>query len=352
MIKYLLMVISFCYLFSLSLIAQTENPVSYINDSTIARYRYELIQHLYAQVPSGTNIQQVHFSERDLLKPIIRHQIITTGINNAFEPFYQIQNLKSTVLEDWMSVPELQLITPSGSFGFDSVGKQSYYFTNNEEENQDISNQTQAFATEGFQPIMLFFPTKRDAFVQEAQNQGAVLYDLPQNAFKLSMPEEELIIEPNEKRISHHYIQDSTQIESLIEYTLYAPYGYVPIWEKEKKWRLDLLHPVTFVTQTSYFNHVIEDLNSRIEKYTDKAYLEIYPNPIEEDFEVILRGIPEAQISQLQVRDHLGNIIQTHINPTVNQDIIHLNASSYPAGVLILIVYSQYGVYTETFTKI
>lgn len=340
------------FLTAFQLRAQSEIQIPSINDSTVARYRYEEKVHQYALIPSGTSINQIDLSERDRLKPLDFHRLTCLGINQNSEPYYQTQNLSSTTLENWMQLAYLQILAPSGNYGFDSIGNRKYHFPHTEAEMLNFQFEANEIAQNGFQPILLFWPNKRDPFVAEAQNQGAILSNLPEEAFKLSDGSQETIIEPASKIIRTRYTLDSTEYEITKQYTLYAPYGYVPLWEERKEHRLDLAYPVTFVQKSTYYNHVIEDLENRIEKYTDKAYLEVYPNPVEGEFEIVMRGIPDAQVSQIQVRDHLGNIIQTYLNPTVNQDILHLDGSNYPNGVLILIVQTQLGLFAETFTKI
>lgn len=332
--------------------AQGEHFPNFINDSTVARYRFEERVHQNATMPSGTTIEQIDISERDLLKPMDFHRIVCTGVNNQSEPFYQTFNIQASTLEDWMHFPDIQLISPSGSYGFDSTGQQEFYFPNNAAEEQGMLEEISYLQQTGFQPIMMFFPSKRDPEIQEALNAGAHFQSLANNAFRLSLNGNVLEVDPAEKTVLHRYVIDSIQYEVNTQYTLYAPYGYVPLWEEEKHYRLDLSQPVTFIKTSTFHNHVIEDQNHFIEKYTDKAHLEIYPNPVEGAFEILLRGIPEAQVSQVQVRDHLGNIIQTHLNPSVNQDLISLDGSSYPSGILILIVQTQAGLFSETFTKI
>jgi hypothetical protein len=340
--------------FSLSPIlkAQSENYPNFINDSTQARYRFEEKVYQSATIPSGTLIEEIDISERDLLKPMEFHRLVCTGINNQSEPYFQAINIKASALEDWMHLPDIQLMSPTGSFGFDSTGQQEYYFPNNASENQTMLEEISDLQQNGFRPIMMFFPSKRDPDIQAAINDGASLQHLPFNAFQLSLNGNVVRIEPNEKKVYRRYLIDSVQYEVNTQYTLFAPYGYVPLWEEEKYYRLDLSHPVTFTKTTTFHNHVIEDLNNLIEKYTDKAHLEVYPNPVEDQFEILLRGIPDAQVSQVQVRDHLGNIIQTYPNPIVSQDIISIDGSAYPNGVLILIVQTQAGLFSQTFTKI
>ncbi|QNR24974.1 T9SS type A sorting domain-containing protein [Croceimicrobium hydrocarbonivorans] len=338
------------FLASLSLSAQ--NSGNYFNDSTSARYRYDLESHQYATIPGGTSINDLDPLEKELLKPLWDIQKISSGINSSNEPYYEIQNVRNSSIENWLSKPYRQLLTPAGSYGFDSLGNEVYYFPNNPIENLDMQDQVNQIQSDGFQPIMMFFPTKRDDFVQEALDQGATMLNHEDNAFTLILGESEVRIEPETKTIQNRYRIENTQYEVTTAYTLLSPYGYVPIWEKESRQRLDLDHPISLINQRTFRNHVIEDLYDKIEKYTDKAYLQVYPNPVVSEFEIILRGLPEAQVSLIQIRDHFGNILFSYSNPSVDQNIIHLDGSTYPSGVLILLVYTQEGIFTETLTKI
>ncbi|WP_421754769.1 T9SS type A sorting domain-containing protein [Croceimicrobium sp.] len=338
------------FLASLSLSAQDSS--NYFNDSTAARYRYDLESHQYATIPIGTSIHDIDPLEKELLKPLNDIQKISSGINHSNEPYFEIQNIQNGSVEDWLIKPYYQLLSPHGSYGFDSLGNEVYYFPYNSVENIEIQDQINKIQIEGFQPIMLFFPNKRDDFVQNALDQGAIMLDHSNNAFTLILGDDEVRIEPETKTIFNRYRIENTQYEITTTYTLLSPYGYVPIWEKESRQRLDLDQPITLVNQRTFRNHVIEDLYDKVEKYTDKAYLQVYPNPVESEFEIILRGIPEAQVSLIQIRDHFGNILYSYSNPTVDQNTIYLNGSDYPPGVLILLVYTQQGIFTETLTKI
>lgn len=350
-IKPLLMQIVAC-LIALPLFAQNEVPLSFINDSTVARYRYDVEERSFATVPIGTSIEDIDLLERDLLKPMHAQQKVSLGVNSYSEPYFEIRNIMGTTVEDWMSIPDLQLLTPQGSYGYDSLGNQIYHFPANDAELNNTADITQSYLDNGFQPIMLFFPNVRDAFVQESVNDGALLTNLPDNAFRLTNGTDEVTYEPKTKTISQSYNIDSSQVEVKTVYSLYAPYGYVPVYESTSITRTDLPNPITRITNRTYSNHVIEDMGGIITKYTDVAHLEVYPNPVSGSYEVIMKGIPEAAVSQVIIRDHLGNIVQTHQNPSVQEDIMVLDASNYPSGVLILQAITQHGLYSTTISKI
>lgn len=336
----------------LLLSGQQDQSLDFITDSTDVRYRYEMIQEQNAQLPDPSAIDKVDLEELELMKPSRQHQIISEGVNSAQEHYLQIENLFNTTLEEWMSVPRFQLVTPTASYGFDSLGQSVYHFPHNVAERENQEDFHQFLQSEGFAPIMLFFPSKHDDFVQEAVVNGAVFKALPDNAFELNTPEQEWLFEPKLKRITNRYNLDSNTIENQTTYTLYAPYGYVPVFEKETSVRQDLPFPVTFITRTNYSNHVIEDLNGSIPRYTDEAHLEVFPNPVQSSFEVLFRGIPEAQVSKVEIRNHLGHLLQTVSMPVVHENIMSLDASSYPSGPLILLVHTQHGIYSKNISKI
>jgi len=329
-----------------------EGLQNYINDSTIARYRYQSEYYYRAEIPSGTSIQEIDLLERDELKPQQHKSIICIGVNSSKEPYSQQRNFEMSKLEEWMNPPYLQLMTPTASMGFDSLGNQLYYFKNNGAEISSIEENTYFYSTEGFQPLMLFFPSKHDDFVQDLINAGAHFTLNADNSFKLSLNQNEILVDPNDKSVEFNYYEDNKYIESRVVYSLYAPYGYVPKYEQVRTKRVDLDYPITRVETTLFSNHVIEDMTGLIDKYTDLAHIEIYPNPVETEYEVLLQGIPEAQVSQVQIRDYMGNIIQTHLNPYVENNLMVLDGSTYPVGALIILVYTQYGIYSETLTKI
>lgn len=345
MVAYLLLLLG-----SQEINAQSEqfNP---INDSTIARYRYDVDEQLYAQVPIGTNIDDIHLSEKDLLKPIHQKFTISHGVNAQSEGYYQIKARHVEHIEAWLSTPDLRIISPRGSYGFDSTGTVEYQVPHTAVERQNLEAEAQERANEGYFPVMPFFPNQKHKIVEELMNNGYSYSTYSHKAFKLSKADESYFFDPENKLIIHQYVLDSTVYEVETHYTLYAPYGYVPIFEKESSTRQDLATPVTFIQQNSFSNHVIEDLNGIIKKYTDESRIEIFPNPVGDDYEVALVGIPDAQIGIAQVRDHMGNIVYTHTNPLVEGDILSLNAQNYPSGVLILIITTQYGMYSASFTK-
>lgn len=340
-----------CLLLGFSCFAQnlSFNP---INDSTVARYRYETLERSYAEIPMGTNIEDIALTERDYLKPEKHHFHSCSGINSQNEPYFQTKNIESTTLEDWMAAPSLHLISPSRSFGYDSLGALTFQFDHNQAELTTTQNITTANTSDGWQPVMMFFPSKHDDFVQEAINSGAHFEALNNNSFKLTYAGHEMRVVPNDRRIEMLYSEGNTLYQVINEYRLYAPYGYVPTLELTRETRLDLDHPITLVRVSTFKNHVIEDFGNKVKKYTDIAHLEVFPNPLEGDYEVLLKGIPEAIVSEVQIRDYLGNVVFRHLNPNVEQDIISLNSASYPAGPLIIMVYTQHGIYSETLTKL
>ena len=73
---------------------------------------------------------------------------------------------------------------------------------------------------------------------------------------------------------------------------------------------------------------------------------------MDQQYEVVLVGIPDAQVSTVQIRDHFGNIVASSNNPFVEGNIITLNAQGYPSGILILILTSTHGIYSATLTKV
>lgn len=327
-------------------------PNNPINGQTVARYRFEALKNSYAEIPVGLSIEDLDLRERDYLKPLKHHSIQCLGINNNQEPFFQIENLEMTKLEDWMSPSHLQLITPTKSVSYDSLGAIISEIDHNAAELATIQHTINENNNHGWQPIMMFFPSKHDDFIQEAINGGVHFESFPDHSFKLSSAGHEMIVDPNDRSIVTSYTYENRRYETRTEYMLFAPYGYVPKFEEIRETRLDLPKPITQVSITTFHNHVIEDFGNKVEKYTDAAHIEIFPNPVEGEYEVVLKGIPEAVVSQVQIRDYMGNIVHTHLNPTVFQDLLVLDGSSYPAGPLIILVQTQHGLYSETLTKI
>jgi len=338
-------------LISLSALGQSI-PINPINEQTVARYRYESLKSSYAEIPVGLSIEDLDLRERDYLKPLKHHSIQCLGVNNNLEPFFQIENLEITKLEEWMSPAHLSLITPTKSITYDSLGAVVSEIDHNSAELATMQGRINENHTNGWRPIMMFFPSKHDDFIQEAIDNGAHFEIFPDQSFKLSGAGHEMIIDPNDRSIVATYTYEGRRYETRHEYMLYAPYGYVPKLEEVRETRLDLPNPITQVSITTFHNHVIEDFGNKVEKYTDAAHIEIFPNPVEGEYEIVLKGIPEAVVSQVQVRDYMGNIVHTHLNPSVNRDLLVLDASTYPAGPLIILVQTQQGLYSETLTKI
>ena len=323
-----------------------------INDSTDARYRYELKEYLYAEVPSGTLISDIDIRERDQLKPRFSHSINCIGVNGSMEQYFQLEYEELTKIEDWMETPKIQLLTPTASYGYDSNGQLMYQYDANAANQNERHRETNVYYSEGFQPVMLFFPSKHDPYLQELVDGGALMNINPDNSFSISVGQNQMTIDPNEKSIKQQFSRANVQVDMETRYSLLAPYGYVPSLEIKRSKNLSFASPITQVSVQIFSNHVIEDVTGVIDKYTDLAHLEVFPNPVEHDFEILMRGIPNAQVSQVQIRDYSGNIIQTHWQPNVQQDLIELDASNYPIGPLIILVYTQEGVYTELITKI
>lgn len=339
-----------CALLPLGVSGQVET-FSPINDSTTSRYRYEVEERTYAKVPQGTTLEQIDISEIDRLKPVHKEFKITEGVNGQSQSYYQIETFKADNTEDWLSTPKVRLITPSGSYGFTEQGANIYYFPHSDLELNAVNQETQDISSYGYYPIMMLFPNKHHDFVQELMDDGYSFQELPQNAFKLSYLDEEIVFDPENKTISHTYLMDSTYVEKVTHYTLYAPYGFVPTLETEQRTRQDLSNPVSFVSFKTYRNHVIEDMDGEIGKYTDESHIEVFPNPVEDIYEIALMGIPDAQVGQIQIRDYMGNIVFTHVAPNVEGDIIQLDAQNYTSGPLILILSTQQGIYTTNISK-
>lgn len=338
-------------LFFLSFYLSAQAPPSLINDSTIARYRYETISHQYAEISDGLGLEDLDIQERDYLSPQSHHALVCSGINANNAPFFESRTLSTTKLEEWLEPAYLQLITPQASYGYDSLGGLSYQFDHNAEELASMQKITSDNTTDGWQPILQFFPSKHDDFVQNAINSGAHFELFPDNSFKLSYSAHWMIVNPNDRSIESIYDYENRSYHSRVEYLLLAPYGYVPRFEIMRIRRTDLPNPITLVEKTLYKNHVIEDLGNKVEKYTDVSHIELFPNPVEGLYEVLLKGLPETVVSQVLIRDYMGNTVHTHTNPVIAQDIMVLDASSYPSGTLIIMVYTPQGIYSQTLTK-
>lgn len=338
-------------LFSYCVMFAQESNSSFINDSTIARYRYEVEESTVAQVPDGTKIGDLDYSEKDFLKTLYSHTRVARGVNNSYEVFCQIENVQTTEAEDWMSTPPYQLIAPSGSYGFNETGEVLYHFPLSSPEVQQFRNFSSLYSSEGYRPIMLFFPNIHDEFVEDAEQSGAILYELDNEAFKLVWTDKEILFEPETKTITRWRQGRNREVRTVTKYSLYAPYGYVIGSVQEESTRTDLDRPVTFVTRQLYSNHVIEDESRMIPRYTEQAHIVVHPVPVKGSYDVVFKGMPDVQVSQVQIRDYMGNIVHTHYAPDVDNEMMTLDGSEYPSGVLILIVYTQQGIYTETFTK-
>lgn len=322
-----------------------------INDSTSARYRCEVEEYTVATILNLDSIQQIDISERDLLKPMYRHYKMTRGVNAQREPYFQIETLEATELEDWMSSSHYNLLTPAGSYGLTATGEVDYHFKNNTAENQSMAAQIADIESQGFKPLMMNFPNLRSEFVAVAVDNGAIITELANGAFKLTWADKEVSVDPDLKEITTKINFDDEVREVVEGYSLFAPYGYVVSYRFTESTRTDIPNPVTFKTVEGFSNHVIEDLDGFIPKYTENAFIEIYPVPVQGEYDLVFKGVPDAQVSQVLIHDFMGNVVATHFAPSVNYDIMTLDASGYPSGVLIAVVYTQQGVYTQTFTK-
>ncbi len=331
--------------------AIAQNVVPIINDSTEARYRHEVVETTYSQIPPGMSIQDVDIAERDLLKSRTNRYVFIEGVSSQDETFYEILSIEAEFLEDWLRMPMYRVHTPKASMGFNDSRELEYKFLHSDSELESVDKQRDLISDYGFQPVMMFFPSKLDPFVELAQQDGAVLTELPDDGFKLTWTDTELVVEPQELRITEFIETPEEEIKTITEYELYAPYGYVESYSREESQQLEFDHPVTHIVESRFSNHLIEDPTGRIEKYTDHVYLEIQPVPVASEYSVQMRGLPDATVSQVVVYDQMGITVATHANPPVSSGLIELNGSSYPSGILILQVFTDQGIYAETITK-
>lgn len=331
----------------ISLSAQI-NP---INDSTISRYRCEVEEYTVSTVISLDSVQELDVLERELFQPSYRHYEMTKGVNAQYHSYFQIETWEATHLEEWMSHSEFTLLTPFGSYGINALGEKEFQLPHKSIELQDFEAERMLNQQNGFQPVMMFFPNRRSEMVSNALSNGALLTELSGDAFKLTWTDIEVEIDPELQEITQIITHDD-EVEKIVEgYELFAPYGYVVSYRYTETTRTDIASPMTFKKVQRFSNHVIEDQNNLIPKYTDQALIEVYPVPVNGEYEIVFKGVPDAQVSQVLIHDFMGNIVATHLSPQVVHDVIQLDASTYPSGVLIAVVYTQQGVYTETFTK-
>ncbi|KAB2815690.1 hypothetical protein [Phaeocystidibacter marisrubri] len=285
-----------------------------------------------------------------MLKQLESQMVVSQGINNLDERFFQVEVLSSTELEDWISSPDLLLYTPRGSYGY-TDGEQVFHFPYSDIEVREQIEITEETDRLGYLPIMMFFPDVKDEFVSKAQEGGASLIELSDRAFTLTWKDRTMTFYPQELKIETAYSIENERIVTQQWFQLFAPYGYVESVRIEEITRTDLQTPVTFSTYSEFSNHVLEDPNSIVPKYTDQAFIQIHPNPIENEYEVVLKGIADDEVRLVQIRDYLGNVIHSHKEAKANNGVIELNGTSYPSGVLLILVYTQNGVYMETISK-
>lgn len=322
-----------------------------IHEHTIARYRYSVKEYRTTLASSYSSIEDIDVSERDRLKQRFAHFRITEGVDRSFERYLQIENFESTEAEDWLYTPPIQLVTPKGSYGLDENYQPEYFFPITEREIRERQYLTSNRSENGYRPVMASFPDILDEFVDHARSQGARLDKSDDGSFRLKWTDMEINFQPETKTVRSEVSTDDRRIISVTRYRLFSPYGYVVDSEHEEITRTDLEHPVTFVTDRHYSDHVIEDPCSVIPKSNKTAYLFISPVPVRSHYKVIVKGLSDLRVSQVQVRDHSGHIVHTHRSPATSGNVIELDGSTYPSGVLVLLVYTPHGTYTETITK-
>jgi hypothetical protein len=331
-----------------SLFAQ--NASSPIDTATEARYRYVEERYVHTEIDQGLTIENLSFEQREQLA--IKHEKaeFCTGINASNQPFFQIKHQITAEPEQWMSTPALQIITPTKSEAY-SNNELIYSYPHQPDVLQDISEETNLNANYGFKPVMTFFPSIHDEFVEQAILNGVQLTETSATEFQLVSPTYSMTVNTSERTIST-VINSDDKVQTMFEkYTLYAPYGYVLTFSEKRTRENNATAGITMVERSTYSNHAIEDPYGHIEKYTDLTHIEVFPNPVGDEYEVLLQGLPEAEVSLVQIRDYMGNLVATHTSPSVYGDLVHLNAANYPSGIFIIQVYTNQGIYTETITK-
>jgi hypothetical protein len=328
-----------------------QNTPSPIDTATTARYKYQQNTYSYTILDPGVSFDALSVTEKEELKPVYEEAEYTSGINNNYEPYFQVKYIKAAKPEAWMTPPAVHIITPTKSLGLTASNEVLFEFMHQPEMLEDIEAQTTMAEEYGFMPVLMLFPNMHSDFVTQAQANGAVLTILSETKFKLAYTDSDVTFDTENRTITTNRTTAEEEESSYEEYTLYAPYGFVLKFTETRTHKSTGSNALTRVTRAEYSNHVIINGNNLIPKYTDATEISVHPNPVGEEYQVYLRGMPEAQVAMVQIRDYMGTLVATHLSPPVHGDLVELSAATYPNGTFIIQVYTQQGIYTDLIIK-
>lgn len=321
-----------------------------INDSTDARYRYDLETRHYALVEAGVTMEDIPLHKRDRLIPTHETTRISTGVNSQMEIYNEFEVLDYKLLEEWMVPPAKSFISPTHLYGYSKTGEELYRWESTDLVKADLKSLSDLYWNDGFRPIMTFFPSIRDAFSEQFQQDGGIIYENDDRTYVMQKDGRTTTVDPVNYTIEEEYILDDRKYITRTSYTLMVPYGYVV--NRRTTTEQTVMpdeEPIYFITDQIYSNHVIEDPNGRVPMYTEEAHLLIHPVPLAHGGYVIeLRGIEDQQVNQVVVRDYFGNVVATHNSLNIEAHLIELDASTYPPGMLIIQVITPQTIYNQT----
>ncbi len=328
-----------------------QEPIHF-EDIAMASYHLTCESYTSAIVPEGVNIEDLDWMDRERLTPIHIKQKLSFGVDQNYSPLFEERSIIHSQVEEWMESADQVILSSNGSVGYDEYGEQMFHFKLNKVEKQDLMDLQKEYTDNGFTPIMRNFPTIDGEEVQQYINEGAVVQELENGQFLVSWKYRDMLIDPVGLYTIEKYMNGSDQVELRIYYTYFAPYGYVKTWEHEERYRLDTDVPVTLIKKTKYTDHKVVDDGNIIPRSGKDRFIAILPNPVEDEFWIQLNGIDDSEVLNLQIRDHMGNVVFESADVHFEDQHARLNASTYPEGILLAIIITEDGTSSASFIKV
>lgn len=333
--------VAWCVLMNEAVVAQ---ELSFIADSTVVRYSYVLEESQFTEIEEGVMPDQIDVLERD--NRYSEHNLyeVVTGYDSENRSFTEVRTIEYTPPEEWIKPSYLQLISPTKAYEFDRAGNLI---------SEVEMPQPEGFPEAGEAPSLLLtrFPTIESVTDDFQARAGFEIVELDNEVFMLKSADYSLTIDPIAHSIEVVAIYENRKMVEFTQYTYLSPYGYVVESVREEMINLNYAYPVHYITESTYRDHAITDPMNRLPKSEYRPFLEVQPNPVEGDYRVAIVNAEIAEVNSVVVKDAMGNQVYVHTNPKVVDGVIHLNASEYPSGVLVLVVIANDELITTTITK-
>lgn len=317
---------------------------------TICRYTVDVLELKQGYVPSGWTFEDVPFVEQEELSMQRNVYTQTSGIDNQNRPYLETLFSEAYVAEDWIIPPHRLVVTPQESMGFGIDGSLEFNFPHSQQELDHIVSYQNMIEQVGYSPFISLFPMRHFPGNEELVIEGVLINDLSNGAYELDFGSgRKKTIFPDQLLIQDESVINEKRVRTMRYYKHFVPYGYVT--DREYIFTTNAIADtsVMFLTRRYYSNYQVWDPGSVIQKTADVTKIEVFPVPLITDYKLRLMGVPDETISVINVYDYMGNLVAQH--PGSQEKELHLNASSYPMGTLIISAVTDKAIYNTTVTK-